>query len=155
MRHVVDKARATGNDQVLVCERGTSFGYNYLISNMRALAILRETGCPVVFDATHSHADAERAGHSSGAEREFLPVLARAAMAVGIAGIFMETQPRPDEALSDGPNAWPLPEMEALLETLQAIDLAVKAHSDPNQLGRPSRHAGLRGGRLHRIAHRP
>jgi 2-dehydro-3-deoxyphosphooctonate aldolase (KDO 8-P synthase) len=101
MRHVVDKARATGNDQVLVCERGTSFGYNYLILNMRALAILRETGCPVVFDATHSHADAERAGHSSGAEREFVPVLARAAMAVGIAGIFMETHPRPG-----GPERW-------------------------------------------------
>jgi 2-dehydro-3-deoxyphosphooctonate aldolase (KDO 8-P synthase) len=131
MRHVVDKARATGNDQVLVCERGTSFGYNYLISDMRALAILRETGCPVVFDATHSVQMPGGRGISSGGQREFVPVLARAAMAVGIAGIFMETHPRPDKVLSDGPNAWPLPEMEGLLETLKAIDRAVKAHSDP------------------------
>lgn len=132
MRHVVDKARVTGNDQVLVCERGTSFGYNYLISDMRALAILRETGCPVVFDATHSVQMPGGRGTSSGGQREFVPVLARAAMAVGIAGIFMETHPRPDEALSDGPNAWPLPEMERLLETLKAIDLAVKARGAPD-----------------------
>ncbi|MCA1851252.1 MAG: 3-deoxy-8-phosphooctulonate synthase, partial [Beggiatoa sp.] len=132
MRHVVDKARATGNEHLLVCERGTSFGYNYLISDMRALAILRETGCPVVFDATHSVQLPGGRGTSSGGQREFVPVLARAAMAVGIAGIFMETHPRPEEALSDGPNAWPLHEMERLLQTLKAIDSAVKARRAPN-----------------------
>jgi 2-dehydro-3-deoxyphosphooctonate aldolase (KDO 8-P synthase) len=133
MKHVVDKARATGNEAIMVCERGSSFGYNYLVSDMRALAILRDTGCPVVFDATHSVQLPGGQGASSGGQREFVPVLARAAVAAGVAGVFMETHPRPDEALSDGPNSWPLAEMEGLLETLMAIDYAVKAgrHPDP------------------------
>ncbi len=127
MRHVVEKARATGNQRILVCERGTSFGYNYLISDMRALAILRDTDCPVVFDATHSVQQPGGQGSASGGQREFVPVLARAAVAVGIAGLFMETHPRPMEALSDGPNSWPLAEMQGLLETLKSIDQTVKA----------------------------
>ncbi|HZC03053.1 MAG TPA: 3-deoxy-8-phosphooctulonate synthase, partial [Gammaproteobacteria bacterium] len=126
MRHVVEKAKATGNENILVCERGASFGYNYLISDMRALAILRETGCPVVFDATHSVQLPGGQGSVSSGQREFVPVLARAACAVGIAGIFMETHPRPDEALSDGPNAWPLAEMRGLLEILKELDEVVK-----------------------------
>ncbi len=126
MRHVVEKARAAGNERILVCERGTSFGYNYLVSDMRALAILRDTGCPVVFDATHSVQMPGAQGISSGGQRDFVPVLARAAVAVGIAGIFMETHPDPEQAPSDGPNSWPLSEMEGLLETLKAIDATVK-----------------------------
>jgi len=127
MQHVVDKARAAGNDAIMVCERGTSFGYNHLVSDMRALAILRETGCPVVFDATHSVQLPGARGTSSGGQREFVPVLARAAVAVGVAAVFMETHPRPHEALSDGPNSWPLQDMRALLEQLLAIDRVVKA----------------------------
>jgi 2-dehydro-3-deoxyphosphooctonate aldolase (KDO 8-P synthase) len=129
MRHVVEKARATGNDQILVCERGVSFGYNNLVSDMRALAVMRETGCPVVFDATHSVQLPGGQGDRSGGQREFVPVLARAAVAVGIAGLFMETHPRPDQALSDGPNAWPLGELRALLETLIEIDRLVKSRA--------------------------
>jgi 2-dehydro-3-deoxyphosphooctonate aldolase (KDO 8-P synthase) len=126
MKHVSDKALATGNAQVMVCERGASFGYNNLVSDMRSLAVMRETGCPVVFDATHSVQLPGGAGGKSGGQREFVPVLSRAAVAVGIAGIFMETHPDPDKALSDGPKAWPLAKMEALLETLLDLDLAVK-----------------------------
>lgn len=127
MRHVVDKARSTGNQQIMVCERGASFGYNNLISDMRALAVMRETGCPVVFDATHSVQLPGGQGDRSGGQREFVPVLARAAVAAGVAGLFMETHPRPDEALSDGPNAWPLGRMRELLVTLMEIDRVVKA----------------------------
>jgi 2-dehydro-3-deoxyphosphooctonate aldolase (KDO 8-P synthase) len=126
MKHVADKALETGNTQIMVCERGASFGYNNLVSDMRSLAVMRDTGCPVVFDATHSVQLPGGAGGKSGGQREFVPVLSRAAVAVGIAGIFMETHPDPDEALSDGPNAWPLGKMEALLETLQVLDRAVK-----------------------------
>jgi 2-dehydro-3-deoxyphosphooctonate aldolase (KDO 8-P synthase) len=126
MRNVVDKARSTGNPHILVCERGFSFGYNNLVSDMRSLSILRETGCPVVFDATHSVQLPGGQGSSSGGQREFIPVLARAAVAAGIAGLFMETHPRPEEALSDGPNAWPLARMEPLLTTLAELDRAVK-----------------------------
>ncbi|MGE0081274.1 MAG: 3-deoxy-8-phosphooctulonate synthase, partial [Thiohalomonadaceae bacterium] len=127
MRNVVEKAREAGNDQIMVCERGVSFGYNTLISDMRGLAIMRETGCPVVFDATHSVQQPGGQGSSSGGQREFVPVLARAAVASGVAGIFMETHPRPDQALSDGPNSWPLDRMGELLETLKQIDDIVKA----------------------------
>ncbi len=127
MGNVVDKAHATGNRQILVCERGVSFGYNNLVSDMRSLAILRTTGCPVVFDATHSVQLPGGQGDRSGGQREFVPVLARAAVAAGIAGLFMETHPDPERALSDGPNAWPLGRMEALLGVLQAIDATVKA----------------------------
>ncbi|HZF25496.1 MAG TPA: 3-deoxy-8-phosphooctulonate synthase [Steroidobacteraceae bacterium] len=127
MKNVVDKARATGNQQILVCERGFSFGYNNLVSDMRGLAVMRETGCPVVFDATHSVQLPGGKGSVSGGQREFVPVLARAAVAAGVAGVFMETHPDPDKALSDGPNAWPLAHMEALLETLLQIDRTVKA----------------------------
>lgn len=127
MKHVSEKALATGNTQIMVCERGASFGYNNLVSDMRSLAVMRDTGCPVVFDATHSVQLPGGAGGKSGGQREFVPVLARAAVAVGIAGIFMETHPDPDKALSDGPNAWPLGKMEALLETLKMLDGAVKA----------------------------
>ncbi|MDT8438773.1 MAG: 3-deoxy-8-phosphooctulonate synthase [Wenzhouxiangellaceae bacterium] len=127
MRTVVEKARAVGNDDILVCERGFSFGYNNLVADMRSLAILRETGCPVVFDATHSVQLPGGQGESSGGAREFIPVLARAAMAVGIAGLFTETHPEPEKALCDGPNSMRLSEMEAMLETLVAIDRAVKA----------------------------
>ncbi|HBK57614.1 MAG TPA: 3-deoxy-8-phosphooctulonate synthase [Xanthomonadales bacterium] len=127
MRHVVAKARAVGNEQLMVCERGASFGYNNLVSDMRSLAVLRETGCPVVFDATHSVQLPGGQGDRSGGQREFVPVLARAAVAAGVAGVFAETHPDPDSALSDGPNAWPLDRMEALLETLLALDRIVKA----------------------------
>lgn len=127
MRHVVEKARAVGNDRIMVCERGVSFGYNNLISDMRALAVMRATGCPVVFDATHSVQLPGGQGDRSGGQREFVPVLARAAVAAGVAGLFMETHPNPEQALSDGPNAWPLDRMAELLETLVALDAAVKA----------------------------
>ncbi|MCK7576083.1 MAG: 3-deoxy-8-phosphooctulonate synthase [Chromatiales bacterium] len=127
MKHVVEKARATGNEQVMVCERGVSFGYNNLVSDMRSLAVMRETGCPVVFDATHSVQLPGGQGTSSGGQREFVPVLARAAVAAGVAGLFMETHPDPDRALSDGPNAWPLGRMRELLSTLVEIDRLVKA----------------------------
>jgi 2-dehydro-3-deoxyphosphooctonate aldolase (KDO 8-P synthase) len=127
MHNVVAKARSTGNDAIMVCERGFSFGYNNLVSDMRSLAIMRTTGCPVVFDATHSVQLPGGQGASSGGQREFVPVLARAAIAAGVAGLFMETHPEPDKALSDGPNAWPLARMEALLETLQALDGVVKS----------------------------
>jgi 2-dehydro-3-deoxyphosphooctonate aldolase (KDO 8-P synthase) len=126
MQNVVDKARSTGNQQIMVCERGFSFGYNNLVSDMRSLAIMRATGCPVVFDATHSVQLPGGQGTASGGQREFIPVLARAAVAAGIAGLFMETHPRPEEALSDGPNAWPLARMEPLLTTLAQLDRAVK-----------------------------
>ena len=126
MQNVVDKARSTGNEQIMVCERGFSFGYNNLVSDMRSLAVLRQTGSPVVFDATHSVQLPGGQGSSSGGQREFIPVLARAAVAAGISGIFMETHPRPEQALSDGPNAWPLGRMEPLLETLVELDRAVK-----------------------------
>ena len=127
MKNVVDKAReASGQDNIMVCERGVSFGYNNLVSDMRSLAIMRETGCPVVFDATHSVQLPGGQGTKSGGQREFVPVLARAAVAVGIAGIFMETHPDPEKALSDGPNAWPLPRIKELLVTLQAIVRLVK-----------------------------
>ena len=126
MRQVVAKARSTGNGQILVCERGYTFGYNNLVADMRSLAVMRDTGCPVVFDATHSVQLPGGLGSRSGGQREFIPVLARAAVAAGIAGLFMETHPRPDEALSDGPNAWPLGQMAGLLETLVALDRLVK-----------------------------
>lgn len=126
MKHVTDKAKATGNTQIMACERGVSFGYNNLVSDMRSLSVMRDTGCPVVFDATHSVQLPGGAGGKSGGQREFVPVLARAAVAVGIDGIFMETHPVPDEALSDGPNAWPLPKMRALLETLMELDRVTK-----------------------------
>ncbi|QNP40039.1 3-deoxy-8-phosphooctulonate synthase [Lysobacter solisilvae (ex Woo and Kim 2020)] len=126
MKHVADKALATGNTDIMVCERGASFGYNNLVSDMRSLSVMRDTGCPVVFDATHSVQLPGGAGGKSGGQREFVPVLSRAAMAVGISGIFMETHPKPEEALSDGPNAWPLPKMRALLETLLEIDRITK-----------------------------
>jgi 2-dehydro-3-deoxyphosphooctonate aldolase (KDO 8-P synthase) len=127
MRNVVAKARAAGNAQIMVCERGASFGYGNLVSDMRALAIMRETGCPVVFDATHSVQLPGGQGSSSGGQREFIPVLARAAVAAGVSGLFMETHPDPEQALSDGPNAWPLDLMEELLATLKALDGVVKA----------------------------
>jgi 2-dehydro-3-deoxyphosphooctonate aldolase (KDO 8-P synthase) len=122
MKHVAAKARATGNEHILVCERGASFGYNNLVSDMRSLAVMRDTGCPVVFDATHSVQLPGGADGRSGGQREFVPVLARAAVAVGVAGLFMETHPDPDKALSDGPNAWPLGKMASLLETLVELD---------------------------------
>jgi len=127
MRNVVDKARSSGNDAIMVCERGFSFGYNNLVSDMRSLSIMRETGCPVVFDATHSVQLPGGRGNVSGGQREFIPVLARAAVAAGVAGLFMETHPDPSRALSDGPNAWPLARMEPLLATLKELDRAVKA----------------------------
>jgi 2-dehydro-3-deoxyphosphooctonate aldolase (KDO 8-P synthase) len=126
MQNVVDKARSTGNSDIMVCERGFSFGYNNLVSDMRSLAVMRATGCPVVFDATHSVQLPGGKGSASGGQREFIPVLARAATAAGIAGLFMETHPDPARALSDGPNAWPLNRMRALLEVLLAIDRSVK-----------------------------
>jgi 2-dehydro-3-deoxyphosphooctonate aldolase (KDO 8-P synthase) len=126
MVNVVNKAKVTGNDQIMVCERGASFGYNNLVSDMRSLAVMRETGCPVVFDATHSVQLPGGQGTSSGGQREFVPVLARAAIAVGIAGLFMETHPNPAEAKSDGANSWPMYEMEGLLETLLSLDNVVK-----------------------------
>lgn len=127
MGNVVDKARATGNGQIMVCDRGVSFGYNNLVSDMRALMVMRTTGCPVVFDATHSVQLPGGQGHASGGQREFVPVLARAAVAAGIAGLFMETHPDPAKALSDGPNAWPLQQMEPLLATLKALDETIKS----------------------------
>jgi 2-dehydro-3-deoxyphosphooctonate aldolase (KDO 8-P synthase) len=127
MQNVVDKARSTGNTNIMVCERGFSFGYNNLISDMRSLAIMRASGAPVVFDATHSVQLPGGQGSASGGQREFVPVLARAAVAAGVAGLFMETHPDPAKALSDGPNAWPLDRMESLLVTLQDLDRAVKA----------------------------
>jgi len=127
MRNVVEKARqASGRDSIMVCERGVSFGYNNLVSDMRSLAIMRESGCPVVFDATHSVQLPGGEGTRSGGQREFVPVLARAAVATGVAGVFMETHPDPERALSDGPNAWPLAKMKGLLETLKRIDELVK-----------------------------
>jgi len=126
MQNVVDKARSTGNEQIMVCERGFSFGYNNLVSDMRSLAIMRATGAPVVFDATHSVQLPGGKGDASGGQREHIPVLARAAVASGISGLFMETHPDPSKALSDGPNAWPLARMEILLSTLKALDSAVK-----------------------------
>src|SRR6187455_1425765 len=127
MKNVVDKAReAAGGDTIMVCERGASFGYNNLVSDMRSLAIMRDTGCPVVFDATHSVQLPGGQGSTSGGQREFVPVLARAAVASGVAGVFMETHPRPEEALSDGPNAWPLRYMKTLLGLLKELDTAVK-----------------------------
>ncbi|MDR6992358.1 3-deoxy-8-phosphooctulonate synthase [Luteimonas sp. 3794] len=126
MKPVVEKAKSTGNDQIMVCERGASFGYNNLVSDMRSLAVMRETNCPVVFDATHSVQLPGGQGNSSGGQREFVPVLARAAIAVGVAGVFMETHPKPEEALSDGPNAWPLHRMRALLETMLELDAVTK-----------------------------
>ena len=128
MTNVVDKARSTGNERIMVCERGASFGYNNLVSDMRSLAVLRGTGCPVVFDATHSVQLPGGQGTSSGGQREFVPVLARAAVAVGVSGVFMETHPNPDEALSDGPNAWPLGRIEPLLSTLKQLDAITKRH---------------------------
>jgi 2-dehydro-3-deoxyphosphooctonate aldolase (KDO 8-P synthase) len=126
MQQVVAKARAVGNEQLMVCERGTTFGYNNLVSDMRSLAILRETGCPVVFDATHSVQLPGGEGSSSGGEREYVPLLARAAVAAGISGIFMETHPDPDRAPCDGPNSWPLTSMRELLEMLCELDRVVK-----------------------------
>jgi len=129
MKNVVDKAKqASGQDNIMVCERGVSFGYNNLVSDMRALVIMRETACPVVFDATHSVQLPGGQGTKSGGQREFVPVLARAAVACGVAGLFMETHPDPDKALSDGPNAWPLPLMRELLLALKALDALVKRH---------------------------
>ena len=133
MKNVSDKAKSTGNEQIMVCERGTSFGYNNLVSDMRSLAVLRDTGCPVVFDGTHSVQLPGGQGDSSGGQREFIPVLARAAMAVGISGLFMETHPDPANAKSDGPNAWPLDHMEALLKTLKALDEVTKAMPMPER----------------------
>jgi len=127
MKHVAEKAMAVGNSQIMVCERGVSFGYNNLVSDMRSLAVMRDTGCPVVFDGTHSVQLPGGAGGSSGGQREFVPVLARAAVAAGIAGLFMETHPDPAKALSDGPNAWPLDCMEELLTVLKELDRTVKA----------------------------
>ncbi len=127
MVHVVKKAKATGNKQIMVCERGVSFGYNNLVSDMRSLAVMRDTDCPVVFDATHSVQLPGGQGTCSGGQREFVPVLARAAMAVGIAGIFMESHPNPEQAKSDGPNSWPLHRMKELLEILVSIDQTVKS----------------------------
>ncbi|MGB8518016.1 MAG: 3-deoxy-8-phosphooctulonate synthase, partial [Gallionella sp.] len=128
MKNVVDKAReASGADNIMVCERGASFGYNNLVSDMRSLAVMRNTACPVVFDATHSVQLPGGQGLVSGGQREFVPVLARAAVAAGVAGVFMETHPNPSQAMSDGPNAFPLGHMKAMLQTLQAIDAMVKA----------------------------
>ena len=129
MVHVVDKAKATGNQQIMVCERGASFGYNNLVSDMRSLAEMRNTHCPVVYDATHSAQLPGGQGTSSGGQRQHVPLLARAAIAAGVAGLFMETHPDPDNALSDGPNSWPLHRMQELLETLMTIDQAVKANA--------------------------
>jgi 2-dehydro-3-deoxyphosphooctonate aldolase (KDO 8-P synthase) len=126
MTHVVNKAKATGNEQIMVCERGASFGYNNLVSDMRSLAVLRETGCPVVFDATHSVQLPGGQGASSGGQREMVPVLARAAIGAGVHGVFMETHPDPEKAMSDGPNSWPLDQIQGLLETMIQIDQVVK-----------------------------
>ncbi len=131
MQRVVEKARASGNEQIMVCERGVSFGYNNLVSDMRALAIMRGTGCPVVFDATHSVQLPGGRGDSSGGQREFVPVLARAAVAAGVSGLFVETHPNPEKALSDGPNSWPLGRLRDLLATLMEIDQLVKSRGFP------------------------
>ncbi len=131
MQNVVTKAHDTGNHNIMLCERGVSFGYRTLVSDMRGLAVMRETGCPVVFDATHSVQQPGGQGDSSGGQRQFVPVLARAAVAAGVAGLFMETHPDPDNALSDGPNAWPLSEMEPLIGTLMELDAVIKAGSLP------------------------
>ncbi|NCT56194.1 MAG: 3-deoxy-8-phosphooctulonate synthase [Legionella sp.] len=130
MKHVVAKAKATGNESIMVCERGASFGYNNLVSDMRSLHIMRETGSPVVYDATHSVQLPGGQGSSSGGQREFIPALARAAVATGISGLFMETHPNPEKALSDGPNSWPLDRMRPLLEQLMAIDAVFKRHGE-------------------------
>jgi 2-dehydro-3-deoxyphosphooctonate aldolase (KDO 8-P synthase) len=130
MQNVVDKAKSTGNHNIIVCERGASFGYNNLVSDMRSLAVMRDTGCPVVFDATHSVQLPGGQGATSGGQREFVPVLARAAVAVGVAGLFMETHPEPDKALSDGPNSWPLGQMEQLLSVLRELDSVSKQHAN-------------------------
>ncbi len=127
MQQVVNKAHETGNRQIMVCERGASFGYNNLVSDMRSLAVMRQTGCPVVFDATHSVQLPGGQGAVSGGQREFVPVLARSAVAAGVSGLFMETHPNPDKALSDGPNAWPLGKMHSLLQVLVEIDRVTKA----------------------------
>lgn len=127
MQNVVNKMRAAGNKNLMVCERGVSFGYNKLIVDMRSLVIMRETGCPVIFDATHSVQEPGGLGRATGGQREFVPVLARAAVAVGVAGIFLETHPDPDKALSDGPNMWPLSKMKSLLKVLQRLDNIVKS----------------------------
>ena len=129
MANVVDKARATGNEQLMVCERGYAFGYNNLVSDMRSLAVMRDTDCPVVFDATHSVQLPGGKGSCSGGDRQHVPVLARAAVGVGISGVFMESHPNPDEALSDGPNSWPLDKMGALLQTLKSMDELVKSEA--------------------------
>jgi 2-dehydro-3-deoxyphosphooctonate aldolase (KDO 8-P synthase) len=134
MKNVIDKARDTGNRQILACERGFSFGYNNLVVDMRGLAAMRDTGCPVVFDATHSVQLPGGQGTASGGQREYIPVLARAAVAAGVSGVFMETHPKPDEALCDGPNSWPLALMGELLETLQILDAAVKSRRFAEQL---------------------
>ena len=126
MTHVAEKAKSTGNSQIMLCDRGTSFGYNTLVSDMRGLPVMRKMDCPVVFDATHSVQQPGGQGGTSGGQREFVPVLARAAVAVGVAGVFMETHPDPEKALSDGANSWPLARMDALLETLMTLDAAVK-----------------------------
>lgn len=131
MSNVADKARSTGNEQIMVCERGASFGYNNLVSDMRSLAIMRTTGCPVVYDATHSVQLPGGKGASSGGQREFVPVLARAAIAAGVSGVFMETHPEPEKALSDGPNAWPMYELESVLQVMKSIDQIVKAQTFP------------------------
>lgn len=130
MKHVIAKAKATGNDQIMACERGVSFGYNNLVSDMRSLAIMRETGCPVVYDATHSVQLPGGNNGASGGQREFIPILARAAIAAGISGLFMETHPDPDKALSDGPNSWPLHKMKPLLESLKALDVVYKNYGE-------------------------
>lgn len=130
MKHVIEKARATGNEKIMACERGVSFGYNNLVSDMRSIAVMKDIGCPVVFDATHSVQLPGGQGASSGGQREMVPVLARAAVAVGIDGLFMETHPDPEKALSDGPNSWPLGEMKALLTLLREFDRVAKAQSD-------------------------
>lgn len=127
MRNVVAKMRAVGNEQIMVCERGATFGYNRLVVDMRSLVIMRETKCPVIFDATHSVQEPGGLGNATGGQREFVPALARAAIAVGVAGLFLETHPEPDKALSDGPNMWPLGEMEGLLTVLQDLDMQVKS----------------------------
>ena len=129
MQNVVDKCQEVGNDQIMLCDRGTSFGYNTLVSDMRGLASMRMTGCPIVFDATHSVQQPGGQGTTSGGQREHVPVLARAAMAAGISGLFMETHPKPEDALSDGPNMWPLHLMPALLSLLQQIDQTVKSQT--------------------------
>lgn len=130
MKHVINKAKAEGNEQIMACERGVSFGYNNLVSDMRSLVIMRETGCPVVYDATHSVQLPGGNNGVSGGQREFIPALARAAVAAGISGLFMETHPDPDKALSDGPNSWPLDKMKALLESLKAIDAVYKEQGE-------------------------